>query len=80
MFAKEQSSQHLRSQKDLEKIGEWTKKQKMKLNLKKTKNMIFNYSRKYKFSTQVSLEHENIETVKEAKLLGTIITDDLKWN
>ena len=42
--------------------------------------MIFNYSRKYKFSTQVSLENENIETVKEAKLLGTIITDDLKWN
>ena len=73
-------AQHLRSQKDLEKIGEWTKKQKMRLNLKKTKNMIFNYSRKYKFSTQLSLENEDIETVKEAKLLGTVITDDLKWN
>ena len=71
-------AQHLRSQKDLEKIGEWTNKQK--LNLKKTKNMIFNYSRKYKFSTQLSLENEDIETVKEAKLLGTVITDDLKWN
>ena len=73
-------AQHLRSQKDLEKIGELTKKQKMKLNLKKPKNMIFNYSKKYKFSTKLSFENENIETVKEAKLLGTILTDDLKWN
>ena len=72
-------AQHLRSQIDLEKINEWTKKQKMKLNLKKTKNMIFNFSKKYKFTTQLSVNNENIETVKEAKLLGTIITDDLKW-
>ena len=73
-------AEHLRSQKDLEKIDSWTKQQKMKLNLKKTKNIIFNFSKKFKFSTQFSLNNENIETVKDAKLLGTVITDDLKWD
>ena len=52
----------------------------MKLNLKKTKNIIFNFSKNFKFSTQISLNNENIETVKDAKLLGTVITDDLKWD
>ena len=73
-------AQNLRSQKDMEKIARWTKNQKMKLNLKKTKNMIFNFSRKYKFSTQISCDSEKIKTVKEAKLLGIFMTDDLKWD
>ena len=52
----------------------------MKLNIKKTKNMIFNFSKKFQFTTKLSVENENIEIVKEVKLLGTYITDDLKWN
>ena len=52
----------------------------MKLNIKKTKNIIFNFSRKFQFTTKLSVENENIEIVKEVKLLGTYITDDLKWN
>ena len=65
---------------NLTKICDWTKKKKMKLNIKKTKNMIFNFSRKYKFTTNMTLENENIETETETKLLGTYITSDLKWN
>ena len=42
--------------------------------------MAFNFSRDKKFSTDVKLGNETIETVSETKLLGTIITDDLKWN
>ena len=42
--------------------------------------MIFNFSKKNKFSTQLSLKNEKIELIKEIKLLGTYITDDLKWN
>ena len=49
-------------------------------NVKKTKTIIFNFSKKYKSSTQLSVDDENIELVNEAKLLGTFITDDLKWN
>jgi hypothetical protein len=73
-------AQHLKSQQHLDVINGWTKKQKMKLNIKKTKNMIFNFSKKFQFTTKLSVENENIEIVKEVKLLGTYITDDLKWN
>ena len=52
----------------------------MKLNIKKTKNMIFNFTKKYQFSTKLTVNQEPIEIVKETKLLGTYITDDLKWD
>ena len=39
-------SQNLKTQGYLEKINDWTKKQKMRLNEKKTKSMIFNFGRK----------------------------------
>ena len=42
--------------------------------------MAFNFSKDKKFSTDVKLRNEIIETVSETKLLGTIITNDLKWN
>ena len=56
------------------------KKQKMRLNEKKTKSMIFNFSRKNPFTTKLEVNSVNIEIVREAKLLGTFITDDLSWN
>ena len=70
----------IKSQEHLNMIDEWTDKQKMKLNIRKTKNMSFNFSKKHKFITQLSVNGTNIEIIKEAKLLGTYITDDLKWN
>ena len=42
--------------------------------------MTFSFSRKYQFSTNMTLESEGIETEKEIKLHGTHITSDLKWN
>jgi len=73
-------SSHLKSQENLSKINQWTKNQKMKLNTKKTKNMIFNFTNNFKFATRVQLENDNVETVNSTKLLGTIITNDIKWN
>ena len=73
-------AEHLKTQKHLGAINKWTKKQKMKLNTKKTKSIIFNFTKKYQFSTKLSVDDENLEIVREAKLLGTYITDDLKWN
>ena len=72
--------ENLESQKQLSNINIWTKKMKMKLNEKKTKSIIFNFSRKHQFITNLSVNNQNIEVVKEAKLLGTILTDDLKWS
>ena len=72
--------EHLKTQEHLEKISEWTDKKRMRLNSSKTKNIIFNYSKNYKFSTDLKVKNEVIETVKETKLLGTYITDDLSWD
>ena len=43
-------------------------------------NIFLNFSKKYKFSTHLSVKNENIEMVKEVKLLGIYITEDLEWN
>ena len=64
----------------MEKVEKWTDEKQMKLNIKKTKNIIFNFSSDKQFSTDIKLKNESIETVNETKLLGTIITSDLKWN
>ena len=54
--------------------------EKMILNQKKTMVMIFNFTDKYKFKTNLNLNDENLEVVKQAKLLGVMISDDLKWD
>ena len=51
----------------------------MKLNVKKTKNMVFNRSPN-QFVTKLEVNSEEIETVKETVLLGTVITDSLTWD
>ena len=66
---------NLKTQENLTKINEWTKKQKMVINKKKTKNIIFNFTKNHQFSTQIELEGEKLETVTEAKLLGTIVSN-----
>ena len=72
-------SEHLKSQQYMEDIKTWTHDNKMKLNENKTKNMIFNFSTNKQFCTDIKINGEVIETVKEARLLGTIISSDLKW-
>ena len=73
-------SDNLKTQSQLYQIQEWTKNQKMKLNEKKTKSMIFNFSKNHQFTTRLKVNDVNLEIVKEAKLLGIIITDQLKWD
>ena len=51
----------------------------MKINQTKSKTMVFNSTTKYQFSTRLKIDNEILETGKETRLLGTIITDDLKW-
>ena len=72
--------QDLKSQEWLNKTNDWTDEQKMVVNQKKTKTMIFNYTEKYQFTTRLSIKGENLEVIDSTKLLGTIITNDLKWN
>ena len=70
----------MKSQGWLDQIDERTDNQKMKINEKKTKTMIFNFTEKSQFTTRLKLKNEAIEVIDNTKLLGTIITNDLKWD
>ena len=74
------NSEYLKSQNYINDITEWTSKQKMKLNSKKSQLMIFNFTNDNQFTTRVKMENEVLPVVNKAKLLGTIITNDLKWS
>ena len=63
------SSSNLKSQSQLGIINEWTKRNKMKLNVKKTKNMIINFSKKYEFMTQLNVQNSDIDMVCETTYL-----------
>ena len=38
------------------------------------------YTPNFQFSTRLKLQNMNIDIVHEAKILGTIVKDDLKWD
>ena len=52
----------------------------MKLNTEKSKIIIFNYTYNLQFTTRLELDKVNLEVLSDAKLLGTHITNDLKWD
>ena len=72
--------ENLQSQTWLNNINEWTLKQKMLINEKKTKCMIFNYTDKYQFTTRLSVNDNPIEVINSTRLLGTILQDNLSWD
>ena len=53
----------------------------MKLNPKKCKEMLINFMQNDNFTTRlIVLGNNTVECVTTYKLLGIIISDDLKWN
>ena len=73
-------SEHLKTTKSIKETNDWTEKNLMMLNQKKTKQIMFNFNRGKQFTTEVTLKNEPLEVVNEVKLLGVIISDDLKWH
>ena len=71
---------YLKSQQYLETISDWTEANKMELNIDKSKAMVFNYTYNYQFTTGFEHNGGQIDVIDETKLLGTIITSDLKWS
>ena len=69
---------NLRTQEYVRSIETWTEQNKMILNPKKTKNQIFNFSILNQFVTDIKMKNETLEIVEDSKLLGTIISSDLK--
>ena len=64
----------------MDNISEWTDSKKMKLNVKKTNFLISNFTRNYQFYTRVQLNEKLPETIRETKLLGTVVSSELKWH
>ena len=73
-------NRNLQTQKYLHQISDWTKAKQMKLNVKKTKAMIINMSRKHQFTTSLQLNDQTIELIDKAKLLGLHLSNDLSWD
>ena len=43
-------------------------------------NSIFNNTKNYQFTSDLSLKGKTLDIVDEVKLLGVIISNDLKWD
>ena len=72
--------QNLKTQEYLDKICSWTEDNMMQLNKKKSKAMIFNFTRNFQFTSRTVMQNEVIDIIKETKLLGVMISDDLSWD
>jgi exonuclease III len=65
---------------ELNKISDWLKVNKLSINVKKTKAMIFHSSRKTVPSPSIKLHSENIEFVETFTYLGIVLDRHLSWN
>ena len=65
---------------NLKETEEYAKKNKMKINYKKTKLMIFNPSKTKDFHPRFEFNDNELELVEETKLLGLVLRSDLSWS
>ena len=74
-------AENLKSRNWLNQISDWTKNRKMKINVNKTKTMIFNYTDKYQFTTRLAIAYCPIDVIKSTKLCRIMLTlkDLLFW-
>ena len=61
-------------------VIEYAKENDMKLNLDKTKFMLFNHCQSIDFQPSYTIDGTEIEYVEETKLLGLVLTSDLKFD
>ena len=74
------SSTNYKTQQHLDNVSQWTESKQMKLNCDKTKYMIITFCSSSIIQTRLYLNEMLLDQVRETKLLGVIITDDLKWH
>ena len=67
------------TQQILDKMSKWTKDQKMVLSGEKSKYMIVNFCNSLKFKTRLTINDSLLQQVRETRLLGVVIQDDLSW-
>ena len=67
-------------QKQLCNVENFSIQNQMKINESKSKIMIFNKSKKYDFPPEFSFSNgKNLEVLEETRLLGVVLTTDLRW-
>ena len=71
--------QSFKTQEHIDTISDWTRKNLMKLNVAKSKYMIFSRA-KDNFTTRLQMNEENLERIQVTKLLGVWIQEDLSWS
>ena len=64
---------------ELEKINVWLKLNKLSLNVKKTKSVIFNRKQKQIAEITLSINGEDIENVEHFNFLSIILDENLSW-
>ena len=64
----------------LKKTQDYAAENKMKLNMNKTKLMLFNPCKEKDFMPEMSLEGSRIDLVENIKLLGVVLSSNLSWD
>ena len=67
-----------KTQEHLDSISQWTDVNKMKVNTEKSNYMMFTRTIP-DFATRLTLDGVKLEQLKEAKVLGVWLTEDLSW-
>ena len=62
------------------KTEEFAVQNKMRINYRKTKMIVFNPSKAKDFQPKFELSNNLVEVVEESKLLGVVISSDLSWS
>ena len=65
---------------ELSKISEWPSSNKLSLNIKKTKFMVFHTPQRRVNYPVLKLNNVNIERVSQFNFLGVVINSTLKWD
>jgi hypothetical protein len=60
--------------------SEWSSVNNMKLNVSKTKELRVCFSKLIPSFAPITICGQEVDVVSEAKLLGVVLSDDLKWN
>ena len=63
----------------LRKVQDYAVTNKMKLNLAKTKLMLFNPCRSKDFMPEIAIDKTRLDLVEQTKLLGVVLTSNLSW-
>ena len=66
--------------KQIKEVENYAVTNEMKINDKKTKFMLFNNSKVIDLMPRFNLGNQEINLVEEMKVLGVVLTSDLKWN